>query len=601
MSGRLILALTAAWVAQVTGNCASPPLLHHGSTDDNTTLTDFNVGTSVAYKCDHGYTFKPGSTTTSTCQANNQWTPLNATCEHVCSFPPTLKHGSANFDRISEFEFSLGTTVTYKCNPGFTFTQGSIPTSICGVGAQWTPLVADCERLCPFPPTLKNGSANIGRIAEFEFNVGTVVSYKCNTGYKFTTTSVTVSTCTPFARWTPLTATCKSHCASSPPTFVHGSRIAGKADVYFVGTTVRIICDQSYRLTNGSQPLTTCQEDRSWTAINGTCEYVACRTHPPILEKGSLIIPLNPPYEIEMGTHVSYKCDPGYIFDPKVSALKSSCKLDLTWTPLFSTCKPVCLSSPPTLTHGSRIVDNITDFLVGTIVRYVCSPGNMLRNGSQPTSTCGEDKSWTTLNAICEFEACRTPPPTLENGSPIVPTPESPWEVAKGTQILYTCDSGYFFHPRIASLNSTCMNDLTWSPLNAACEPKDCGNPGEILNGYFEVPDSTLNRRATYYCHVGYLIVGDAHRVCTNNGWDGVAPSCEIATCPDLPLLSNGRTPVPPHTKEWQYEMVAMYSCIGEYSLVGSATVVCTAKGLWNKGPPTCTGVHLLQCLEMAE
>ncbi|XP_041052230.1 C4b-binding protein beta chain-like isoform X2 [Carcharodon carcharias] len=69
-----------------------------------------------------------------------------------------------------------------------------------------------------------------------------------------------------------------------------------------------------------------------------------------------------------------------------------------------------------------------------------------------------------------------------------------------------------------------CEKNLTWTPLQATCEPRGCGNPGEIMNGY-ETSDTTLGNKVTFHCDEGYKLVGSDYQICTYTGWSGVVPT----------------------------------------------------------------------------
>uniref|UniRef100_UPI00398F3E45 complement decay-accelerating factor transmembrane isoform-like isoform X4 n=1 Tax=Pristiophorus japonicus TaxID=55135 RepID=UPI00398F3E45 len=116
-------------------------------------------------------------------------------------------------------------------------------------------------------------------------------------------------------------------------------------------------------------------------------------------------------------------------------------------------------------------------------------------------------------------------PPRLEYGSP---TSEfiSLTSFPVGAEVIYNCYLGYLFQEG-SSTFVTCQDDSTWTPLQATCEPKDCGNPGDIENGYFEAPDTTFGERATYHCDAGYNMVGSDMRLCTHDGWNGQVPTCK--------------------------------------------------------------------------
>ncbi|XP_067863594.1 C4b-binding protein-like [Heptranchias perlo] len=184
-------------------------------------------------------------------------------------------------------------------------------------------------------------------------------------------------------------------------------------------------------------------------------------------------------------------------------------------------------------------------------------------------------------------------PPQLENGSPTDEfTSETLFDV--GNNVTYRCYLGYVFKERTlkGSRSVTCREDSTWTPLQAICEPRNCGNPGEILNGYYEASNSTFGSKVTFHCNTGYQMVGRNYQLCKADGWDGQIPTCEALTCDDLPPISNGTAPSPPYGDYWEHGMVAKYSCNDGYSLIGAERLVCAETREWDSDPPTCKAVQ---------
>ncbi|XP_032898129.1 complement receptor type 1 [Amblyraja radiata] len=183
-------------------------------------------------------------------------------------------------------------------------------------------------------------------------------------------------------------------------------------------------------------------------------------------------------------------------------------------------------------------------------------------------------------------------PPELENGSPVH---EFTSEISfkEGAEVIYGCDLGYVF--KEDSLNSsrsvTCGEDSTWTTLQLKCELRNCGNPGEIMNGYSQAPKTTFGSKVTFHCETGYQVVGRSYQLCTADGWDGQIPTCKAVTCDELPPIMNGVAPSPPNRENWKYGMVARYSCDENYSLIGAVELVCTETGEWNNELPTCRAV----------
>ncbi|XP_048449807.1 complement decay-accelerating factor transmembrane isoform-like isoform X2 [Rhincodon typus] len=155
-------------------------------------------------------------------------------------------------------------------------------------------------------------------------------------------------------------------------------------------------------------------------------------------------------------------------------------------------------------------------------ITYGCNKGFKMFGGS--VIECRENNTFVPPPPTCERDCGK--PPVLKNGSAV----NSPTTFPVGTNITYRCDTGYAFQEG-GSKRITCRKDGTWSPLHAVCEPINCGNPGEILNGYYNVSDTTFGNKAYFYCDKGFRIVGKNYRTCTIRGWDGQVPTCE-SNCP---------------------------------------------------------------------
>ncbi|XP_067913353.1 C4b-binding protein alpha chain-like isoform X2 [Heterodontus francisci] len=181
--------------------------------------------------------------------------------------------------------------------------------------------------------------------------------------------------------------------------------------------------------------------------------------------------------------------------------------------------------------------------------------------------------------------------PTLENGSPTDDFISST-SFPVSTKVVYKCYPGYVFREG-SSRSVLCMEDSTWAPLRAICELKNCGNPGEILNGYYEATNTTFGSIATFFCSDGYRLVGTNYRKCTVDGWSGQVPRCEIVKCADPPSIANGKVRTPSQTSDWEYGMIAKYLCSESYTLIGAAELICTKTGMWNTDPPIC---KVVQC-----
>ncbi|XP_066559715.1 complement component receptor 1-like protein isoform X2 [Amia ocellicauda] len=155
-----------------------------------------------------------------------------------------------------------------------------------------------------------------------------------------------------------------------------------------------------------------------------------------------------------------------------------------------------------------------------------------------------------------------------------------------GTSLTFECQAGYFRSggsPKIRCSNSV------WSPLTLMCDKKNCGSPGEILNGGFDLSEGTLfGAKATGHCDEGYQIVGRKVRLCLADGWSGEVPRCEVVKCEEPPSISNGTHS--PQQPIFHYGMKVRYTCNRGFDMVGNdkGESVCSADGTFKPAPPQC-------------
>ncbi|XP_043572598.1 complement decay-accelerating factor-like isoform X5 [Chiloscyllium plagiosum] len=176
-------------------------------------------------------------------------------------------------------------------------------------------------------------------------------------------------------------------------------------------------------------------------------------------------------------------------------------------------------------------------------------------------------------------------PPRMENGI------LSEEDLARnsfpaGTRVTYRCLVGYVFGSG-SKRYTLCQADSTWTPLQGRCEPKNCGNPGEILNGYYQADATTLGSKAMFYCDEGYRIVGTNYRLCTADGWNGQVPTCEIVEC------SRPVTPAHAYVErgfghKYKYQQEVVFRCNEGFEMIGASVIKCNENSIFEPSPPIC-------------
>ncbi|XP_022242829.1 uncharacterized protein LOC106460405, partial [Limulus polyphemus] len=100
---------------------------------------------------------------------------------------------------------------------------------------------------------------------------------------------------------------------------------------------------------------------------------------------------------------------------------------------------------------------------------------------------------------------------------------------------------------------------------------------------------------ASYSCKRGYVLHGNATRVCQDEGgWSGEDPECHQVTCRLLDDIQNGKVWITKLRKQRPVQgSIASYSCKRGYVLHGNATRVCQDDGGWSGEDSKC---HSIQC-----
>ncbi|KAM8818523.1 membrane cofactor protein-like isoform 3-T3 [Rhynchonycteris naso] len=158
-----------------TDACDDPPrfqsMMHKGPPQ-----TVYQPGDKVEYECRPGYMrIVPPLSTTTTCQADNTWTPLKEACtKKSCPRPSDPLNGRL------EGNFEFGSQINYFCNEGF-YLIGSevLHCDISGDSVEWSGDPPICEKiLCQPPKEIENGAyTNSGKDT---YGYNEVVTYHCN-------------------------------------------------------------------------------------------------------------------------------------------------------------------------------------------------------------------------------------------------------------------------------------------------------------------------------------------------------------------------------------------------------------------------------------
>ncbi|XP_038675537.1 C4b-binding protein alpha chain-like [Scyliorhinus canicula] len=416
-------------------------------------------------------------------------------------------------------------------------------------------VTGDCDK----PPTLKNGILRDKFIFKNLFRVGDKVSYGCYPGYVLKEGGSRSITCGEDSTWPPLRIVCEPRNCGNPGEILNGGYTATGT---ILGNRVTFSCEAGYRMVGRAHRLCT---SGGWDGQVPTCQSIRCENLPPI-PNGRAPTPPSGDYW-EYGMIAQYSCIGDYSL---VGADELTCTAIGKWSNDPPRCKAVRCHRPELIANGQIRAGFGPTYRYRATITYACLEGYKMIGNS--VIECGENNVFVPPPPTCKTRTCDDPP-ELEHGSPRerVPSGKS-FDV--GSRVLYRCERGYILKQG-RSRYVTCQHDFTWTRLQTICEPRHCGNPGEILNGYFSAPDDSLGNKAVFYCDKGHGIVGRDHRICTPDGWDGQVPTCKPVNCGKPKEILNGNYKTTGST----IGRKATFYCNKGYRIVGRNVQYCTKNG----------------------
>ncbi|KAI2649437.1 Sushi, von Willebrand factor type A, EGF and pentraxin domain-containing protein 1 [Labeo rohita] len=119
------------------------------------------------------------------------------------------------------------------------------------------------------------------------------------------------------------------------------------------------------------------------------------------------------------------------------------------------------------------------------------------------------------------------------------------------------------------------------------CEKKKCNALGDIENGHYNRNGQSFGDKATAVCNEGYVLRGERVRMCTEKGWNGTDPICEVSKiiC-SAPAVAN-RLIKPGERTQYAPQDTVSIVCSEGFELIGLPDVACGPDGQW-QGLPEC-------------
>ncbi|XP_078013136.1 LOW QUALITY PROTEIN: CUB and sushi domain-containing protein 2 [Phascolarctos cinereus] len=510
-------------------------------------------GATAIFSCNSGYTLV-GSRVRE-CMANGLWSSSEVRClAGHCGTPELIVNGQINGEN-----YSYRGSVVYQCNPGFRLIGMSV--RICQQDHHWSGKTPFCVPItCGHPGNPANGITQGS-----QFNLNDMVKFVCNEGY--VAEGPSGAQCLANGQWSNALPVCRIINCTDPghqENSIRHIQSSGPHRFSF-GTSVSYQCNHGYYLL-GTHVLT-CQGDGTWDRFLPQCLLVSCG-HP-----GS------PPHSqisgdsYTVGSVVRYNCMGKRTLIGNATRM---CQLDGHWSGSLPHCSGssvgIC-GDPGIPPHGIRLGD---EFVIGSLMRFSCEPGYMLRGSSE--RTCHVNGSWSGTQPECEVLSCGNP------GTPSNARVVFNDGLVFSSSIIYECREGYY---ATGLLSRHCSVNGTWTGSSPECTVINCGDPGIPANGIRLGSDFTYNKTVTYQCVPGHMMESDRASVlrCTKDRvWNGTKPACKAILCKAPPPVPNGKIV----GSDFMWGSSVTYACLEGYQLSLPAVLTCEGNGSWSGELPQC-------------
>ncbi|XP_063693825.1 sushi, von Willebrand factor type A, EGF and pentraxin domain-containing protein 1-like isoform X1 [Bolinopsis microptera] len=517
--------------------CQAPP---SPPTHGSLVSIDGTCDGAAVYKCDEGYYLTDGDLVRN-CTEWGKWTGKHPVCSiKVC----TSINSSPYRSHFPDLTHEYGTVVTFKCDDCYKFNSAFKNESVketesiyprfhvlkCEATGNWNGSFPVCqEKRCSNPGTPANGRMTSSQ----NFQCEASVTYECNTGYHFTTTSSrTVTRKCDGEKWSGtepecVAIDCGDISVSLPLVAEYIDTLYGYEVEYTCGVNPRQ--RRCFHVPQPEEAL--CQSDGTWEYPHSGCARKQCPA-PPLVPHANMKKAKINLEDTDCNQQYWYTCEEGYKMEgtPWIRCDKTA------WFPQPPKCVKMSCRPQDDPTNGAvfpSLQEQGKGVLYGANITYQCN-------------TCSE----------------------LQGGD------------AQIRQCVFDGNKG-----------------VTWSSPEPTCNPILCYLPaisnGRITSGHDVEDIPKCGETVSFECDLGYKLVGDKQLKCTSSSkYDTVIPTCEEVTCPHPEVAQHMKTttyPDPAATdgKYRPYTEIE-YECEDGWELVGSMIISCQQDGTWREDVPRC-------------
>ncbi|XP_035256647.1 CUB and sushi domain-containing protein 1a isoform X1 [Anguilla anguilla] len=525
-------------------------------------------GSRLQYFCNRGYRLVGQSNATCNLHPNGlyQWDAPAPLCQAIsCGIPDPPGNGS-----FHGFQYTVGSKVHYQCNEGYRMESSRSLSAVCQGDGSWSNTVHPPRCLpiqCPSIDTLLSENM-VWRVISGSLNeFGTQIMLTCTPGFYLG--GRRIIKCLANGTWSGIEekSTCKIISCGDLPSPPNGNKI-GTLSTF--GATAIFTCNTGYTLS-GSH-VRECGANGLWNGVETKCLAGHCGSPDPITNghiSGD---------GFSYRDTVVYQCNLGFRL---IGTSVRICQQDHKWSGHAPVCVPITCGHPGNPAHGRT---NGSEFNLNDIVNFTCNTGYLLHGVAR--AQCRANGQWSNSLPVCRVVNC-SDPGFVENA--IRHSQQNyPESFSYQASVMYHCKRGFYL---LGSSVLTCQSNGFWDRSLPKCLSISCGDPGTPPNAAMSGRKFTNAAVVHYSCSQGRVLVGNATRVCLQEGhWSGSPPYCSGGS----PGFC-GDPGVPPHGsrlgEEFKLKSLLRFTCETGYTLIGSAERTCLFNGSWSGTQPMCEAV----------
>ncbi|XP_075341360.1 P-selectin [Odontesthes bonariensis] len=545
------------------------------------TVEPSSFGSECDFTCQEGY-YRSGDNTL-TCLASEQWSKPTPTCAVVqCTGLQAPLHAFIQCqDPVRQH--SYGSTCTVQCEEGFDQIGTNVTT--CSSQGNWSHALPVCKaKRCTSIISPLHGSLSCSD-PNGPLSFGSRCSVTCDEGFLLNGTARI--DCTSLGVWSTDIPHCLAQRCATLNSPHHGSIFCSDPHGAFsFGSRCTADCEDGFFL-NGTAD-TECTSAGTWNIDIPVCLAKRCPTlkSPP---DGSSFCS-GPHGEFSFGSRCTTTCKEGFVLNGTTDI---ECTAGSTWSPNI----PQCLAKKcPRLTspsHGSLVCsDPYKEFSFGSRCRSTCEDGFVL-NGTANTD-CTSLGTWSKAVPNCLAKRC----PTLSSPSHGFLVCSGPHgEFSYGAYCTSTCEDGFL---QIGAAETECTSAGSWSREMPQCQARPCPlldrapQRGKMNCIHLNSPFS-YGSYCDFECIEGFWLKGTSAVACNKSGhWSQDLPTCQPVQCEDLHVLSLPLSMNCSHPLgKFNFGSQCLFTCEDEFSLNGSALLLCSPTGHWSDSVPDCIGMSM--------